>query len=58
MLTRKRRRARALIINRTYVYMCVILFALITGLYFVGHASLTVMNMVPETQQDMIINAA
>ena len=57
MRTRKRRRARALIINRTCVYMCVILFALIMGLYFVGHASLTVMNMVPETQQDMIINA-
>ncbi len=54
---KKRRRVRALILNRTCVYMCVILFAVITILYFAASASVTLMNALSQTQQSMIVNA-
>ncbi|MBE7026484.1 MAG: stage II sporulation protein P [Ruminococcaceae bacterium] len=54
---KKRRTARAVIINWTCVYMFVILFALTIGLYFAGRTTVATMNMALKSGQTMIVNA-
>ena len=55
---KKRRSFKAVIMSKTCVYMCAMLFAVTVLLYFAGQASVTAMNSISPTQQSMIVTAA